>query len=322
MTLRFAPIFIVFAVAVSGSVRVGHAASPGLADPIPLTAPSGFPFPLASGDMLKLRDISDRDRAQAKDESSKLATALRLSCELTDAALIGRGKGSADGKVFKVNAYEVACSNHAGYILVSQGSLTPVAMSCFAANAAHAARAANDDSADLYCQLAANQDVKAMAASLMTTAGTPCAVNDFRWFGLNPSTQTDYSEVACADGKGYLLRILQTGSSPDVSAIGCPEAAKRGLKCHLTDGGAVTTPVTLQTFRDALKQNDVPCEPTNMRVIGRESIDKRYVVEVTCQEQPNGLVAFIPVAGNTRQFESIDCAAAAERQIRCELGAK
>jgi hypothetical protein len=78
----------------------------------------------------------------------------------------------------------------------------------------------------------------------------------------------------------------------------------------------------MQTFRDALKQNDVNCQPTNMRMIGRESIDKRYVVEVQCQEQPNGLVAFIPVAGNTNKFETIDCTAAVERQIRCELTAK
>jgi hypothetical protein len=192
MTMRFATIVVAFAVAGGGSVRVGRAAPPGLADPLPLTAPSGFPFALASADMLKLRDITVRDRAKAKEESGKLVRAIQLSCELTDAALIGRGKGNADGKIIDVNAYEVACSNHAGYILVSQGSEKPLAM----------------------------------------------------------------------------------------------------------------------------------CEPTNMRVIGRESVDKRYVVEVKCQEQTNGLVAFIPVGGNTNKFEAIDCAAAVERQIRCELGAK
>jgi hypothetical protein len=322
MTMRFATIVVAFAVAGVGSVRVGRAAPGGLADPLPMAVPSGLGFPLARGDTLKLRDITVRDRAKAKQESGKLVSAIQLSCELTDAALIGRGKGNADGKIIDVNAYEVACSNRAGYILVSQGAQNPVAISCFAANAMHAARDAKDESADLYCQLAANKDVKVMAASLMATAGTTCAVNDVRWFGQNALTQTDYSEVACADGNGFLLRIAQTGPAAEVSVIGCQEAAKRGLKCHLTDGGAVTSPVTLQAFRDALKQNEVNCEPTNMRIIGRESVDKRYVVEVTCQEQPNGLVAFIPVAGNTNKFEAIDCAAAVERQIRCELGAK
>jgi len=318
MTMRFATIVVAIAVAGGGPVR---AAGP-VPDPLPLSAPSGFAFPLATADMMKLHDLSVRDRAKAKEESGKLVTAIQLSCDLTDAALIGRGKGNADGKIIEVNAYEVACSNQAGYILVSQGSQKPVTMSCFAASARHAARVAKDESADLYCQLAANNDVKVMAASLMATAGTPCAVNDFRWFGLTDSTQTDYSEVACADGKGFLLKIAETGPAAALSVMSCQEAAKQGLRCHLTDGGAVTTPVTLQTFRNALKQNEVNCEPTNMRIIGRESVDKRYVVEVKCQEQPNGLVAFIPVADNTNKFEAMDCAAAVERQIRCELGAK
>jgi hypothetical protein len=33
-------------------------------------------------------------------------------------------------------------------------------------------------------------------------------------------------------------------------------------------------------------------------------------------------VAFIPVAGNTGKFETLDCAAAIERQIRCEFAPK
>lgn len=57
-------------------------------------------------------------------------------------------------------------------------------------------------------------------------------------------------------------------------------------------------------------------------MIGRESVAKRYVVEVQCQHQPSGLAAFIPVAGNTGKFETLDCAAAIERQIRCELASK
>ena len=323
MAMRFAAIVVAFVIVGGGTARVGCAAAPGgLADPLPQSAPSGFGVPLAKADLLKIHDVTDRDRAKAKEESGKLVSAIQLSCELTDAALIGRGKGNADGKIIDVNAYEVACSNHAGYILVSQGSQKPVAMSCFAANAMHAARDAKDENADLYCQLAANKEVKVMAASLMATAGTTCAVSDFRWFGINAASQTDYSEVACTDGDGFLLKIAQTGPSAQVSVMSCQEAAKRGLKCHLTDGGAVNTPVTMQTFRDALKQNGANCEPTNMRIIGRESVDKRYVVEVKCQEQPNGLVAFIPVADNTNKYEAIDCAAAAERQIRCEFAAK
>jgi hypothetical protein len=320
VTKRFATIIVAFAVAGGGYAGLSCAAPPG--DPVPHGMQSGFSSPLGGADMLKIHDVTDRDRAKTKEESGKLINAIQLSCELSDAALIGRGKTKVDGKSIDVDAYEVTCSNRMGYILVSQGAQTPIAMSCFAAEAKHAADVAKGENSDLYCQLAANKDVKVMAASLMTNAGTRCDVSEFRWFGLSASSQTDYSEVACADGKGFLLKIPQTGPSARISVMSCQDAAKQALKCRLTDGGPVSTPVTMQTFRDALKQNNVNCEPTNMRMVGRESVDKRYVVEVQCQERPTGLVAFIPVAGNTSKFEMVDCAAAVERQIHCELTAK
>jgi hypothetical protein len=145
-------------------------------------------------------------------------------------------------------------------------------------------------------------------------------VSNFRWFGFSASSQTEYSEVACADGKGYLLKMPRIGAT--VSVLSCQEAAQQGLKCRLTEGGRVAAAATMQTFREALKQNGVRCEPTQMRTIGRESVDKRYVVEVQCPEQPNGLVAFIPLEGNTHPFETIDCPAAVERQIQCQYPAR
>ena len=50
-----------------------------------------------------------------------------------------------------------------------------------------------------------------MSASLMKAAGTHCVVTDSRWFGVSASRQTDYSEVACADGLGYLLKVGLAG---------------------------------------------------------------------------------------------------------------
>jgi hypothetical protein len=317
--MQFARVIIAFAVAGGGYVSLGHAAPGPPGDPVPHGMQSGFSLPLGGVDMLKVHEVTDREHRRAKEESGNLIDAIQLSCELTDAALVGRGNATTDGKTIEVNAYEVTCSNHMGYILVSQGPQRPIVMSCFAAEARHAAGVAKQEKSDLYCQLAANQDVKLMAASLMTTAGATCVVSDVRWFGLSASSQTDYSEVACADGAGFLLKIPQTGPSGAVSVMNCQEAAKQGLKCRLSDGGPVSMPVTMQTFRDALKQNDVNCEPLHMRMIGRESVAKRYVVEVQCEEQPNGLVAFIPVAGDTGKFETLDCAAAIERQIHCEL---
>jgi hypothetical protein len=322
VTMRFAKTMVAFAVAGGGYVSLGRAMPAPPADPVPHGMQSGFSLPLGGVDMLKLHEVTDREHLKAKEESGKLIKAIQLSCELADAALVGRGNAKTDGKTIEVSAYEVTCGNRMGYILVSQGPQPPIVVSCFAADAQRVAGVAKREKSDLYCQLAANKDVKGMAASLMTSAGTRCVVSDVRWFGLSASSRTDYSEVACADGAGFLLKIPQIGPSEAVSVMSCQEAAKQGMSCRLTDGGPVSMPVTMQTFRDALKQNDVNCEPLRMRMIGRESVAKRYVVEVQCQERPNGLVAFIPVAGNTGKFETLDCAAAIERQIRCELTPK
>jgi len=103
--------------------------------------------------------------------------------------------------------------------------------------------------------------------------------------------------------------------------MSCHEAAVQGLKCRLTDTGPASTPVSTQSLRDALKNNGVHCEPAKLRVIGRETIDKRYVVELQCPEQPTGMVAFIPLDGNSKPFETMSCAAAAEQEIVCKLTA-
>lgn len=298
-----------------------HPASAIGPDPKPTSPANGFTSPLTGQDMEKMHDVTEQDRAKAREESAKLIGAMQLSCELTVAERVGRGKIQVDGKSLGVNVYEVACGNGMGYLLEPQGSKLPIAISCFAAEATHAASLARGDPSDFYCQLPPNKDVRATAAALMARSGATCAVSNIRWFGYSASSRTEYSEVACADGTGYLLKIPQTGVSAQISSMSCPEAAVQGLKCRLTDTGPASTPISTQLFRDALKNNGVNCEPAQLRIIGRETIDKRYVVELKCPEQSTGMVAFIPLDGNSKPFETMTCAAAAEQEIVCKLTA-
>jgi hypothetical protein len=259
------------------------------------------------------------DKGAAMKESKKLIQALSLPCELTDAEHAGGGRVQADGKMRYVNVFEVACRAGTGYFLVSQPPEESLAISCFAANAAHAVdveKGRNPDEFD--CELS-GKDVKTIAASVLKAAGTVCDVSNYRWIGISSIDGTEYSEVACAGGQGYVLEVPKTGPAAQVAVVGCQDAVKQGLKCNLT---AVTMPVTLQTFRDALKEHAVDCEPADMRYIGRETQGRRYVVELQCPQQPKGLVAFIPLQGNPKPFETLDCAAAATRAVKCMLTAK
>jgi hypothetical protein len=323
MPSRYAICVAILVVVADGIGCLALAGSPvSQTDLAPANGGSTITFPLAGSDMeQRLHDLSPRQLAQVIQETEKPISTLSLSCKPTDAERIGRGKYAVNGKRVEVVAYEVACNNGMGYLLASLGEEKPIAVSCFAAAATRADTIAKGEKSDVYCQLAANKDLKAMAASLMTAAGTSCAVTDLRWFGLAAATHTEYTEVACGDGNGYLLRAQQNEPAAQVSAVSCQEAAKQGMKCHLTDGGPVPVPVTMQTFRDALKENGVSCEPTQMRLVGRETVSKRYVVEMQCPDM-TGLVAFIPLEGSTRQLETLDCAAALQRNIHCTLTSK
>jgi hypothetical protein len=267
-----------------------------------------------------VRQSKEWDKEYAVKESRKLIEILSLPCELADAERSGGGKVKVSGKMLSVSVYEVACRSGAGYFLVSQPPQNSLAVSCFAADAVRVQDIANGVEPDeFYCTLPGNKDVKTMAASVLQGAGTVCDVSNYRWVGASTIDGKEYSEVGCSDGNGYILEVPKTGRSAQVSVVGCQDAIKEGVKCTLT---AVIMPVTLQTFRDAISEHAVDCTPAQIRYIGREAKGRRYVVELQCPQQPNGLVAFIPLEGNPKPFEALDCPAAVARAVKCTLTAK
>jgi hypothetical protein len=95
----------------------------------------------------------------------------------------------------------------------------------------------------------------------------------------------------------------------------------QGIPCKLSDNGVL--PATDRDFKNALIQHNVRCDAAEVRSIGREAIQKRHVVEFFCpQQQPAGLVAFIPLNGNSAKFETVDCVEAAKRGVVCKLTQK
>src|SRR5271165_6777897 len=151
MTMRFA-IFIAAIAAFAGGGLAEHALAVG-PDPKPTSAATGFTNPLTGQDMEKMHDVTEQDRARARDASATLIAALDLSCDLSAAERVGRGKIHVDGKTTSVEVYEVACGNGMGYLLEPQGSQKPIAISCFAAEAAHADSIGGGGKSDLYCQM-------------------------------------------------------------------------------------------------------------------------------------------------------------------------
>jgi len=267
-----------------------------------------------------VREAKKRDQEYAKKESQKIIEDLSLPCELSDAERAGGGRVKVDGRMLDVTVYEASCRAGTGYFLVSQPPQKSLAISCFAAEARHASDVARGVTPDQFtCTLSGYKDAAAMAASVLKEAGTACDVSHYRWVGVSNKTEAEYSEVACADGQGYVLEIPRTGLATQLSIVNCQDAVKEGVKCNLT---AVTMPVTLDTLREAVKEHAPDCAPAQLRYIGRETQGRRYVVELQCPQQPKGVVAFIPLEGNPKPFETVDCSAAAARAIQCKLTAK
>jgi len=216
----------------------------------------------------------------------------------------------------------VACAGSMGYLLETVSKEMPIAISCLSAEEARAVDVAKGKEPSFFCKLPENANVYALVTSMIKAGvDAQCEVGTVQLYGRSQSTHTEYSEVACKDGKGFLLRMAQPGTQAETIVMSCAEAAKQSIKCRLTDPGPVEAPVTLQTFKEALARNGVACDIGQIRLIGQEDHLKRYVVEYICANQPNSAIAFIPLAGNSNPYESLDCAAAlSRRDVACAFG--
>ncbi len=266
-------------------------------------------------------------QAKAMTQSALLIKALQISCELDNAQLVvsGTRPAAAGGKKVDTRVYEVACKGGVGYLLETQGAETPAAVSCIAAEEARAADVAKGKEPGFFCKLPENHDVYALVASMIhADTGAECGIDVLRSLGRSESTQSSYSEIKCKDGTGFLLRLPLPGSQAAATAMSCADAAKQGVKCHLTEVAAAAAEthggaVTVETFKAALKNNGVACDVAQVRLIGQEDHRKRYVVEYLCADASLGAVAFIPLEGNTNPFESMDCDEALLDRIPCSL---
>jgi hypothetical protein len=270
----------------------------------------------------------------AAKRSSIMLAALQISCQLTDAQHVAAGKSTAGGKPVDIGLYEVACANGMGYLLTMRDLSTASGISCLTASATLLSDTPDPVKVDLRCRLPANENTGEMATTVMRNAGTTCAASKVKWLGESAApNKLDYTEVACSDDREFVLRTPAPGAAGNIDVLSCQDAAARGAKCQLSaaesDTAAASTTVptpasqarpTLQWFKDALSKNGVACDVKQARIVGRESIKRRYIVEYQCPQQPHGVVAYVPSDGDTvNPFEWIDCDAAAARKLSCQF---
>lgn len=278
---------------------------------------------LSRSDLEKMGgDHSGSAPAKAKEQAAKLIATLQLPCDVSAAQLVVSGMRKVDGKDTPVNVYETACGQSLGYLLETQGTATPVSISCLTAEEQRAVDVAKGKEPGFFCKLPENKDVYAIVASLVASdSGAQCKVQQLQWLGRSESAHSEYSEVACEDGKGYVLGTALPGSQAKPAVTRCGEEAKLGVHCRLTKTASAAQEddnVTQDTLKQALAQH-LSCKIGPVRLIGQEDHLKRYVVEYRCTEPASGGIAFLPLPGNTNPYQSLDCAASALRGIACVL---
>lgn len=258
-------------------------------------------------------------KADVLRDAAALVKSIQLPCDVSDASLLNDGTATVNGKELHVRTFETACSNGMGYFLVEQPPEPTAGFSCFAAEHTRQIDKAQGREPGPACALPPNADLKAAARTILSGLGQSCEVTAVRWIGQERGKNTELTETACSGGAGYVISSALPGGTTPVSAVSCPDSYKRGVPCKLSSNGAPL--ITMQTFKDALAQHNVPCNVENVRLIGKETVKQRHVVEFKCpQQQPDGLVALIPLEGNKEPFETINCAEAAKRyRIICTM---
>jgi hypothetical protein len=246
---------------------------------------------------------------EAKLRAAAMLGVLKVSCTVSEAMY----RGSADNDPGQ-RIYEAACEDGMGYLLLLQRT-TLRGVSCLAAG---------PDGPPVKCAMPMNADSRAMAGRVLSRHQIDCRVRDLKWLGTS-AADLDHVEIACENGNGYMMRSPRIGSSGKLEIMGCLEAIKQGLACELSSqagaaaGRTADSRPSLEWFKEALSRNGVSCLTKRGRIIGRESIKRRYLVEFECTDRPEGLIAFVPPVGDTANaFESMSCVAAAQRGIRCE----
>lgn len=198
-------------------------------------------------------------------------------CTIDRSRAIGQGQKSA--------YFEVACTSGAGYILVTSSppdAKQPVQMNtCLA----------YEPGGNLYCELTDREAQLAPIDALVAKSNRNCTVKDRRYV-LSSKEGENYYEVACADGKGYMVQESNTGALKRI--IDCGSADFVGGGCTLTDARSAQTEQAALYTRLAGKAG-FPCDVAKYAPL--PTTGAKEVIELQCKDRPDGGIGIFTGAG-------------------------
>ncbi|MEO8813193.1 MAG: hypothetical protein ABI376_09820 [Caulobacteraceae bacterium] len=170
------------------------------------------------------------------------------------------------------------------------------------------------DSGNVKCILTDRATQLAAVDRLVAESGKPCAVKDRAFVGVS-KTNDMYYEVACQDGKGYMLEQLPNGKLS--RTVDCAAADSIGGGCKLTDARQAKTEQNSLYTRLARKAG-FACDVSGYAPLPNSAANQgKEVVELACSNRPDGGVAiFTPSEVGSAVY---DCAHSELVGYRCSL---
>jgi hypothetical protein len=212
------------------------------------------------------------------------------------------------GHTQQADYFEVLCQSGHGYILQTSAPPKPdqpvQMLPCLFYT---------DAASLLSCKLTTRESQLALIDQLAAQTGK-CQVKDRRYILTTPKYD-NYYEVACQDGKGYVLHESPDGKLAE-APIDCAVADQIGGGCTLTNARQAQTEERA-LYSDLSKKAGFACDvakygPINVDMPGHE------VVELACSNRPDGAIGIFPTDPNTPGL-IYDCAHAEVAAYRCSF---
>ena len=193
--------------------------------------------------------------------------------------------------------YKVSCTGGQGLVL-DVATTTWTATTCLA----HA-------TANVECTLTTPDSALGEVTALAASAGKCPTVAKDRYM-LRAQDGSDYFEIACPDGKGYVLHADKAGALSEV--IPCSEAY------HIGDGCTLTDPRQAEAQKAALYSGLAKSAGFD-RAVSKYALfpqpdTTKNIVELACSNRPDGGIGVFPASGPGAVY---DCVRSRAEGYRC-----
>jgi hypothetical protein len=175
-----------------------------------------------------------------------------------------------------------------------------------------------NENQNVKCELTDRATQLSVVDKLVASSGKPCSVKDRSYIGASAKSGDMYYEVACTEGKGYILEQAASGAlSRAVDCIQADSVIAGG--CKLTDTREAKTEQN-GLYASMAKKVGYNCDVSGYAPLpsSADLPPHSEVVEITCSNRPDGAIGVFP-ASSADSALIYDCAHSELEGYRCSL---